>query len=110
MADGMRNFFKVVDLLDAGNAVLRVDVADVKVDNVGSQQVIFTDTGFYLYRSDGASWVQHPSSGNYGITSDSGKIYVAETGVSGLTTAESQQLAEISDKATKADVFNASQL
>lgn len=82
-ADGMRHFFNVVDLQDGGNAKLNVDIADVKVDNIGTKQVNFTDTDFYLYRSDGASWVQYPSTGNYGITSDSGKIYVAVVNESG---------------------------
>jgi hypothetical protein len=91
-ADGMRNFFKCILLQDSGNALIDVNLLDLKVDNVGSQQCIFTDTDFYLYRSDGSSWVKFPSSGNYGITSDSGKVYIAETGVSGLTSAEATQL------------------
>jgi hypothetical protein len=50
------------------------------------------DSDFWLYRDDGATFIKYPSSGGYGISNDSGKVYIAETGVSGLTSAESTQL------------------
>jgi hypothetical protein len=91
-ADGIRSYFKGLDLLDSGNCVINQDIVDLKMDNIGTQQVIFNDYGFYLYRKDNSDWVKFPSSGNYGITSNSGKVFVAETGVSGLTSLESTQL------------------
>lgn len=94
-AHGIREFFKSVILEDAANAYIDPSVSDLTVDNIGSTQVIFTDTDFRLYRKDGSTWVKFPSTGGYGIVADSQKVYVAETGVSGLTPSESSQLFSI---------------
>jgi hypothetical protein len=91
-ADGMANFFGAIDLPDGGNAILRSGIIDVELDNTGSTQVFLNDSDFWLHRDDGATFIKYPSSGGYGISNDSGKVYIAETGVSGLTSAESTQL------------------
>jgi hypothetical protein len=90
--DGMANFFGAIELPDGGNAILRSGIIDVELDNTGSTQVFLNDSDFWLYRDDGATFIKYPSSGGYGISNDSGKVYIAETGVSGLTSAESTQL------------------
>jgi len=95
LEDGIRTFFKGVELEDASNAVINVPLVDLKLDNVSTRQIQFTDNDFRLYRSDNTDFVAYPSSGGYGITSTSGKVYVIETGVSGLTTEESNQLSNI---------------
>lgn len=88
-ASAMQTFWRGVDLLSTAEARVNIDLF---IDNAGARQVHLNDDDFWLYRSDGVSWVQYPSTGGYGIHTDSGKIYVAETGVSGLTPAESAQL------------------
>ncbi len=90
--DGIRDFFRAIVLEDAANAVIDPAVVDLKIDNISSQQLHFTDSDFRLYRSDGTDWVLFPSSGGYGISYGSGKVYIAETGVSGLTSGESDKL------------------
>jgi hypothetical protein len=89
---GIRDYFGSIILQDQANAAIDQDIVDIVVDNTGSTQVHMTDSDFRLYRLDGTSWIKYPSSGSYGISSDSQKIYIAETGVSGLTASESNQL------------------
>ena len=76
----MSNLFGITTLIDAANVRINTDVVNLVIDNTGSQQVSFTDSDFYLYKSNGESWVKYPSSGNFGISTDSGKIYLAEGG------------------------------
>jgi hypothetical protein len=45
----------------------------------------FTDDDFRLYTSDGSSWVKSPSTGGYGVTSTSDKVYTVDM-TSKLTT------------------------
>lgn len=75
-ADGIDRFFNHIELEDEGNAVINRDVSNLMVDNVGSNQITLIDSDFRLYTSDGSPWILSTSTGGYGITSDSGKVYV----------------------------------
>lgn len=96
----IKNFWKAGDLLDEATFVFRSSVVDVTLDNPGTVQVRLTDDDFLLYRDDNAPVVKFPSSGGQGITFSSGKIFIAETGVSGLTSQESSALLGISPNLT----------
>jgi hypothetical protein len=75
--DGARYFWNAITLEDEGNGRINTDVLNLLVDNVGTQQILFTDNDYRLYRSDDASWVKYPSTGGYGISQSSGKVYNA---------------------------------
>ena len=81
--DGIRDFFAGIDLQDAGNAIINTDLIDLEVDNTGTGQVQMTDNDFRLYKDDDSDWVKSPSTGGYGISSTSGKVYVADGGGTG---------------------------
>ncbi len=73
---------------------------NLKIDNVSTQQLRFSDTDFRLYAKDGSSWIKYPSTGGYGIHNDSGKVYV---GTANTPTAV-QIRQEIDSNSTKLDV------
>ena len=77
-ADGIDRFFGIIFLEDAGNAVIRRRLSgyNLMVDNIGNCQIILSDSDFRLYTDDGSAWILSPSTGGYGFTSDSGKVYV----------------------------------
>lgn len=80
---GIRDFFRGIELEDEGNAKINVSIVDLTVDNTSSMQLRMTDTDFRLYRDDGTSWIEYPSTGGYGIDTDSGKVFVETVQVSG---------------------------
>lgn len=88
---GIRHFYGGVSYLSTAAIRINVDVADILVENANSTTALrFTDLDVRLYRSDGTSIIAPTS---YSIHNDySGVPDVVETGVSGLTTAESNQL------------------
>ena len=88
-SDGIANWWGAVTALDDANIKINASVVDLTIENNGTQVVRFTDTDLYMYRDDGASIA---SSSGQGIIWESGKVYIAETGVSGLTSAESALL------------------
>jgi hypothetical protein len=73
--DGARYFWNAITLEDEGNGRINTDVLNLLVDNVGTKQILFTDNDYQLYRSDEASWIKYPSTGGYGISQSSGKVY-----------------------------------
>lgn len=75
--DGIRNFFRAIVLEDAANAIINSSINNLKIDNISSLQLLLDDTDFRLYTDDGSSWILYPSTGGYGITTDTGKIYIA---------------------------------
>ncbi len=75
-SDGIDRFFNHIELEDDGNAVINRDVSNLMVDNIGSNQITLIDSDFRLYTSDNSPWILSNSTGGYGITSDSGKVYV----------------------------------
>jgi hypothetical protein len=97
---GIRDFFRAIVLEDEANAVIDPAVVNLKIDNVSTQQLRFSDTDFRLYAKDGSSWIKYPSTGGYGIHNDSGKVYV---GTANTPTAV-QIRQEIDSNSTKLDV------
>jgi len=94
-ADGIRYFFGAIDHQDAGNAIINVSVVDLHLDYVGTGNSQFTDT-IWLRRDDGAT-IFDGSGDNFYANSD--KVYVAETGTSGLTPSESAILSGTAQEA-----------
>lgn len=88
---GIRHFYGAVSYLAVNAIRINVDVADILVENVNATTALrFTDLDVRLYRSDGTSIIAPTS---YSIHNDySGVPDVVETGVSGLTTSESNAL------------------
>lgn len=88
---GIRHFFGGVSYLSTAAIRINTDVADILIENVNASTALrFTDMDVRLYRSDGTSIIAPTS---YSIHNDySGVPDVVETGVSGLTTAESNVL------------------
>lgn len=84
---GIRNFFKAMYAEDALNYVFDVDVADITIENTNPSQL--SVYGAWLRRSDGSSPLADTG---YSIRSWYGKAAPVETGVSGLTTDESNKL------------------
>lgn len=95
--DGIRNWVSlagtpVIDYVNAGSAIVDVTVADVKIDNIKNAALDIVDT-FKLRASDGSSLVDDST---FTINFDnSAEAVVVETGVSGLTAGESDDLALI---------------
>ena len=98
-ADGIRNFFGAITHEDASNAKINTTVVDLKIDYTGTGNSRFTDT-IRLYRDDDSN-IFGGSGDNFYATS--GKVYNIETGVSGLTTAESNQLMGLPSASDTAD-------
>jgi hypothetical protein len=88
---GIRHFFGAVTYVSSAAIRVNVDVADILIENVNASTALrFTDLSVRLYRSDGSSIIAPTS---YSIHNDySGVPDVVETGVSGLTSTESNAL------------------
>lgn len=88
---GIRHFFGAVTYVSSAAIRVNVDIADMLIENINASAALrFTDLSVRLYRSDGSSIIAPTS---YSIHNDySGVPDVVETGVSGLTGAESAQL------------------
>lgn len=88
---GIRHFFGGVTYLSTAAIRINIDVVDIMIENTNATTALrFTDLDVRLYRSDGTSIIAPTS---YSIHNDySGVPDVVETGVSGLTTAESNAL------------------
>lgn len=88
---GIRHFYGGVSYLSTAAIRINTDVADILIENINASTALrFTDMDVRLYRSDGTSIIAPTS---YSIHNDySGVPDVVETGVSGLTTAESNVL------------------
>lgn len=95
-ADGIRHLFGAMTFLSTAAIRINVNVIDLKIENTNASTPLrFTDLDVRLYRSDGSSLIATTS---YSIHNDySGVPDVVETGVSGLTTAESNQLFGLPD-------------
>lgn len=94
-SNGIANFFGIVRAIDAANFEIDQTVADVYFDITTSANVYQTDN-IRIFRKDGAYPVKDPTTGGGAIDLVwREKVLIAETGVSGLTAAESTQLAAI---------------
>ncbi len=85
-------FYGAIDVEDSANFKIISDITTLRIENVGTNTVIFTDTDKRLYTDDGSNVIASTSNS---IHMESGKVYLAETGTSGLTPSESSQLSSI---------------
>ena len=69
--DGVENWFGGMTAVDQANYQINSDVADIKIQNIGSNSVIVS--GGRIYRADGAS-VLHAEDGDKPIVIDSGAL------------------------------------
>ena len=104
--NGIRDFFGGITALDEANLRINTGVLSLYLDNSTNTNIRQLDNRRF-FRSDGAYPVLDPTTGGGGIDVVwRSQILIAETGVSGLTAAESLQLAEISAVKTKTDQLN----
>jgi hypothetical protein len=85
---GIRDFFEGIVLEDSANAKIQSSIVDLTVDNTSTRQLQMTDTEFRLYRDDAATWIKYPSTGGYGIDSNSGKVFTNTVQISGANVSE----------------------
>jgi hypothetical protein len=91
-SQGISDFYGGVTALDAANLRLNNSIVNLFWDNTTATNVYQTDN-IRIYRADEAYPVQNPTSGGGGIDVVwRSKVFIAETGVSGLTGPESTQL------------------
>lgn len=86
-ADGIRYFHGGLTAEDTVNYKINVDIVDMTIQNVNINPVRVV--GGRLYRSDGSTVIV---AGGGGVQMEYGRAYAVETGVSGLTSAESDKL------------------
>lgn len=99
---GIRTFFGAMTFLGPGSIRINADVVNLRIDNINATTaLVFTDVNVRLFRSDGSSIIAPTS---YTIHSDyNGEPFTVETGVSGLTGAESAQLLALPSASATAD-------
>jgi hypothetical protein len=97
-ADGIRNFCGAVEAIDAANIINHVDVASLYLDNTTATNIKQLDN-IRLYRSDGAYPVHSSGGGGIDVVWRD-KVFVVETGTSGLTPSESAAITAIQNNQT----------
>ncbi len=90
-ATGIATYFGGLTIEDDANFKVNADIVDLKLDNVSGSPVLFTDHK-RLYRDDDETIIASTSDS---IQLDAGKVYIAESGVSGLTAQESEKLDDV---------------
>ena len=95
--DGIRYFHGAMTAEDAVNYRVNANVVNMHIKNQSTQTLLVT--GGRLYRTDGAP-VAMP--GNGPLQMEYGRAYAVETGVSGLTAAESNRLMQAALETTAA--------
>lgn len=85
--NGIRFFHGGMTAEDDVNYRINVDLVDMRIQNVNAAPVRVV--GGRLYRSDGSTVIR---AGGGGVQMEYGRAYAVETGVSGLTAAESDRL------------------
>ena len=96
---GIQDFFGAVVAQDDANIQFATSV-NLNLDNTTTTNLYQTDN-IRIYREDGARPVKNPTTGGGGIDVNwREKVFIAETGVSGLTGTESTQLFGTSLEAT----------
>lgn len=91
-AQGIEDWFDVINYKSAGSAVIRSSVAVLKIDNVKPTALRVVDA-FQLRMDDGSSMVD--TSSNTIVWDNSSEAVVIETGTSGLTPTEATTLAKL---------------
>ncbi|MCP4440359.1 MAG: hypothetical protein GY810_15545, partial [Aureispira sp.] len=93
--EGIQAFFGAFEAIDIANLRINTDILNVYFDNNTSTNVHQTDN-IRIYRADELYPVKNPTTGGGGIDVVwRDKVFIAETGVSGLTTSESSILSNI---------------
>lgn len=100
---GIRQFFGVVTAQDEANIRINSSTLNLLWDNNTANNVIQTDN-IRIYREDEVYPVKNPTTGGGGIDVVwRNRVFVAETGTSGLTPSESAQLGVITTVDSKVD-------
>lgn len=102
--DGIRSFCNAVTALDTANIRINVASANAYIDNTTATNIKQLDN-IRIFRSDGAYPVKSSGGGGIDIVWRD-KVYIAETGVSGLTPAESAQLNLIATVDSNLEIIN----
>ena len=87
---GIRETFNSIEWLTINDVLLNTDIVDMTLDNIKSTPLLIR--GGRIHRKDGATVIASTSNS---IHLDYDPVYQLETGVSGLTSAESAQLNNI---------------
>jgi len=96
-SQGISDFFGGITAQDAANLLINNSVVSIFLDNTTTSNVIQTDN-IRVYRADGNYPVKNPTSGGGGIDVVwRDRVFIAETGVSGLTASESTELFKNTD-------------
>lgn len=96
-AQGIDEWFDVIEYRSAGSALIKSSVATVKIDNIKTGVALNVIDTFQLRMDDGSSLVD--TSSNTIRWDNSAEVVVVETGTSGLTAGEAATLAKIDDLA-----------
>lgn len=105
-ADGIRNFFGGVDAQNASNLRIKNAIVDIYFDNLKSSSARQGDN-ILIQRDDGNYPQVTTTTGGGGLGFYyTGVGYTVETGVSGLTSGESSNLALISTVNSKVDIVD----
>lgn len=104
--EGIRQWLGGLVAEDLGNYRVVTSKLDLKIDNLSASGVQFTG-GLRLYRDDGTNPLVASTTGGGSITMYADKVYIAETGVSGLTTEEMAILEDARNKAALAASLSA---
>jgi len=101
--DGIKNFFGAFTAIDIANFENDVTVLDLYINNNTSTNLIQTDN-VRLFKSNGVYPIRNPTTGGGGVDVVwRDKIFVAETGTSGLTPSESASLSSILTNTDRVD-------
>ena len=101
--DGIRSFFGAFTAIDIANFENDVTVLDLYINNNTTTNLIQTDN-VRLFKSNGVYPIRNPTTGGGGVDVVwRDKIFVAETGTSGLTPSESASLSSILTNTNRVD-------
>jgi len=98
-ANGLALFANVMSAKDVGNYEFNTSIADIHLDNIGTQNLLETSLAT-LTRSDGTDPRLNPPTGGFGISMNVGNVLVANVGGSALTASESAALSAIDGRTT----------
>jgi hypothetical protein len=103
-SEGIELFWDAYDVESSASIKQDVSVVDVVIEKTSTGNFQFTDNDVRYYRSDFSS--PYDTTGNSIFMDYSGVPLIVETGVSGLTATEANQLALIDSVDGKVDVVN----
>lgn len=98
---GINDFFGVITTPSAAEIKINTSIVDLKLDNVSGSELQFTDTNIRLYRDDFSQIIATNSDSIF--LDYEGVPFISETGVSGLTSGESDTLTNIYSQVVSTD-------